>query len=750
MRRLNLGCAVLAVSTGFYAVLIVHWHALGTGLTQSAPHTLAPRTRPAGAPSSLGVDDEATSRSPRTNRLLHVIPLPPAAPWRVLEHAAAATPAPSSSSASEPSSSPSPPAPLPSSPLFTRLPQAMRSSSPSRTPLPPSPSPTRAKKHPNEHRRHSRAWRSQHRREPRKLTVTLPSRRAAVVSSRQVCVSLDWWPADKCDYSRCPWAGGSMLSANLSDPLLVAAARSLAPFLLRLGGSLADQVVYEDEAGCAPEQTPLSPNQTSAAAAAACGRCGGFVRDVGLRVGFRGGCLPAARWEQLVQFCEAVGCQIVFSINALFGRRREACPDETNCRSARPTPSCCTNYSVAGGHASAAGWDASNARMFLQRAARRGSPLAAVAFGNEIGGDRAIEAHFPAAVYAAGLRHLRELVDELWAGMPAAVKPRVIGPNAQWDSVWVAELLREAPWLRTVSHHLYPLGAGSIEVADLVSKVLRPDFLDKLKVIAAHAASSVQASSNSSSPQRASGANGGTVELWVTELGGAYNSGRPGVTDSFVSSFWFLDALGTLSRYGTQVVCRQTLLGGNYGLLALGGHNASGDDSGPPPRRVNVDYYSLLLWRRLMGPIVLQPRVDGLSSRSENAERGGNAARLVRLYAACTAPSAGFAAGAVSLLALNLKLDSPVLSLSSMFSTFVQTAPGEGNSSGVNSRIGCEEASVLKRKELMRWASGDAVHPNTGGNINPDGEQARANTKCGSIDINCFVKRSPKHFRLVW
>ena len=61
-------------------------------------------------------------------------------------------------------------------------------------------------------------------------------------------------------------------------------------------------------------------------------------------------------------------------------------------------------------------------------------------------------------------------------------------------------------------------------------------------------------------------------ELWVTEMGGAFNSGRPGVTDSFVSTSWFADALALLALHGTRVVCRQTLLGGSYALLALGSH----------------------------------------------------------------------------------------------------------------------------------------------------------------------------------
>ena len=61
-----------------------------------------------------------------------------------------------------------------------------------------------------------------------------------------VCASLDFWPASKCDYGTCPWANASALELDLGDPLLVAAVRALSPLALRVGGSLADQLVYAD------------------------------------------------------------------------------------------------------------------------------------------------------------------------------------------------------------------------------------------------------------------------------------------------------------------------------------------------------------------------------------------------------------------------------------------------------------------------------------------------------------------------
>ena len=57
------------------------------------------------------------------------------------------------------------------------------------------------------------------------------------------CVTLDWWPADKCDYEECSWQNASILTANFSDPLLIAAVKALSPVILRVGGSLADQVL---------------------------------------------------------------------------------------------------------------------------------------------------------------------------------------------------------------------------------------------------------------------------------------------------------------------------------------------------------------------------------------------------------------------------------------------------------------------------------------------------------------------------
>lgn len=98
--------------------------------------------------------------------------------------------------------------------------------------------------------------------------------------------------------------------------------------------------------------------------------------------------------------------------------------------------------------------------------------------------------------------------------------------------------------------------------------------------------------------QRLLKSTGTSAVAWVGEAGGAYNSGRHLVTDAFVFSFWyadelsgvsgfcgcswicvcfecffffffarFLDQLGMAARFDTKSYCRQSLVGGNYGLL---------------------------------------------------------------------------------------------------------------------------------------------------------------------------------------
>ena len=51
------------------------------------------------------------------------------------------------------------------------------------------------------------------------------------------------------------------------------------------------------------------------------------------------------------------------------------------------------------------------------------------------------------------------------------------------------------------------------------------------------------------------------MEIWVGEIAAAWHSGEPGVTNRFISSFWYADALGLLATINHTGFCRQSLIG---------------------------------------------------------------------------------------------------------------------------------------------------------------------------------------------
>jgi hypothetical protein len=77
-------------------------------------------------------------------------------------------------------------------------------------------------------------------------------------------------------------------------------------------------------------------------------------------------------------------------------------------------------------------------------------------------------------------------------------------------------------------------------------------------------------------------------KLWMTETGSAQCGGEKNNSDTFVDCFWWLDELGILSQTH-EVVVRQSLIGGDYGLI---------DDSTFEP---NPDYWASYVFKKLVG-----------------------------------------------------------------------------------------------------------------------------------------------------
>ena len=116
--------------------------------------------------------------------------------------------------------------------------------------------------------------------------------------------------------------------------------------------------------------------------------------------------------------------------------------------------------------------------------------------------------------------------------------------------------------------------------------------------------------------------------IWLTETAAAACGGNRWDA-SFLDTFRYLDQLGRLARAGVQVVMHNTLAASDYGLL---------DEKTLAPR---PSYWGALLWRQLMGSIVLDPGVQ--------IQTG------LHVYAHCQRGTPG----GVTLLVINTNRDAP-------------------------------------------------------------------------------------------
>ncbi|KAI3454828.1 hypothetical protein Pfo_011491 [Paulownia fortunei] len=355
----------------------------------------------------------------------------------------------------------------------------------------------------------------------------------AETDANYICATIDWWPQDKCSYNRCPWGSSSVINLDLSHPILSNAIRAFKNLRVRVGGSLQDQVLYDVGNGTSP--------------------CQSFRKEKGGLFGFSKGCLRMERWDELNNFFKKTGVVLTFGLNALYGRRH-------------------IQRGVWGGD-----WDSSNSHDFIKYTISKGYHVDSWEFGNELCG-KGVGASVGAEQYGKDAIRLNAMIDELYTNFKP--RPPLLAPGGFYDKLWFDKLLQVSgpDVVDVMSHHMYTLGPGNDP--NIMNKIINPDHLNKASFIFSNLTSTIQA-------------NGPWASAWVSESGGAYNNGARDISNTFVNSFWYLDQLGMAAKYSTRVYCRQTLIGGFYGLL---------NKTTFVP---NPDYYSALLWHQLMGKGVL-------------------------------------------------------------------------------------------------------------------------------------------------
>ncbi|XVE68773.1 hypothetical protein DITRI_Ditri09bG0096900 [Diplodiscus trichospermus] len=325
-----------------------------------------------------------------------------------------------------------------------------------------------------------------------------------------ICVTLDWWPPNKCDYNQCPWGKAGLFNLDLNNKILENAVKVFNPLRIRVGGSLQDQVAYN-----------VRNNVKN---------CHRFKKeDKGFLFGFSIGCLDMKRWDELNEFFNRTGASVTFSLNALIGRKESK-----------------TEKGLWIGN-----WFSKNARDLMKYTISKGYKIDSYELGNELCGS-GVSARVEAEQYGKDVIALRNIVKQLYPD--PTTQPKVLGPGGFYDEQWFNTFLQVSGpnVLDGVTHHIYNLGPG--DSPDLIKNVQDPFYLSQI----AQTFKDVSNAVDKFAPW---------AGAWVGESGGAYNSGGKDVSRTFADGFWYLDQLGMTSFYNHKVYCRQALIGGNYALL---------------------------------------------------------------------------------------------------------------------------------------------------------------------------------------
>lgn len=311
------------------------------------------------------------------------------------------------------------------------------------------------------------------------------------------------------------------------------------------------------------------------------------------------GVLTREQWAGVLEFAKAVDARILTSFATSPGARR---PDGA--------------------------WDPDGARRLFDYTRTLGARIDAVELMNEPNVSRV---PYEAQAYARDHDALRQLVAEV---SPGTI---VVGPGSTGEAGFklfanppeqmsTARLLGGEPRPRfdAFSHHFY--GAVSQRCKSLGERngtnvnTSREEALSEDWLARANQAQSFYLSLRD---RFAPGA-----PIWITEMAQTACGGDPW-SSTFLDTFRFVDQLGRLARRDVSVVFHNTLAASDYALI---------DDRTWQPR---PSYWAALLWRRLMGEVVL--------------DAGGNGQGL-NLYAHCLRGHPG----GVALVAVNLDRVRPV------------------------------------------------------------------------------------------
>ncbi len=237
-------------------------------------------------------------------------------------------------------------------------------------------------------------------------------------------------------------------------------------------------------------------------------------------------------------------------------------------------------------------WLPEQARAVFNATATAGGNIAAVEFMNEttMGRMQGLPSDYGAADYARDFLRFQSLVaevspDTLIAGPSAVAEEQATDMTEFGGKISTEDIYKHMePTVDALSYHSY--GGLSLRCAAGVglpepqaSQALAPQWLAGTGLSADFYA----ALRDKVEPGK---------PLWLTETAETACGGNPWAA-TFIDSFRYVDQLGRLAKRSVQTVMHNTLVASDYALI---------DENSFEPR---PNYWAALLWRRLMGTVVL-------------------------------------------------------------------------------------------------------------------------------------------------
>ncbi|HEV7600595.1 MAG TPA: hypothetical protein VGO49_10125 [Bradyrhizobium sp.] len=259
------------------------------------------------------------------------------------------------------------------------------------------------------------------------------------------------------------------------------------------------------------------------------------------------GILTRGQWRDVVDFSQAVDAKIV------------------------------TSFAISPGTRDPAGvWAPDQAARLLAYTRFLGGTIAAAEFMNEpdLPAISRAPAGYDVAAYGRDFKIFRSFVKQ------TAPEMMVLGPGTAGETALASDLLiASGPGVDVFSYHHYgTLSERCIGSSTPEAALSEPWLAQTDQALTFH-----RSLRNRFEPGK---------PIWLTETAEAACGGNRW-SATFLDTFRYLDQLGRLARAGVQVVMHNTLAASDYGLL---------DETTLTPR---PNYWGALLWRRLMGAVVL-------------------------------------------------------------------------------------------------------------------------------------------------